>query len=181
MAKRYWLMKSEPDVYSFEDLKKDKDQTTCWEGVRNYQARNLLRDEIKVGDEVFFYHSRVNPMHIAGIAKVVRSGYPDPYQFDARSKYFDSGSNPDDPRWYLVDVKFHKQFSRPVTLHELKTVPGLESMVLTRKGSRLSVQPVTAAEWKIVVALSKTKAPEATVPGKKAAKKKTTKKRGSSK
>lgn len=172
MAKRYWLMKSEPEVYSFTDLKKDKNQTTCWEGVRNYQARNLLRDQISVGDEVFFYHSRVDPMHIAGIAKVVRAGYPDPFQFDAKSKYFDSGSNPDDPRWYCVDLKYQKEFRRPVTLRELKSVPGLEDMVLTRKGSRLSVQPVSAEEWKIIVALSKTAAPREDGPSGKSAKRK---------
>ncbi|MCA9726947.1 MAG: EVE domain-containing protein [Candidatus Eisenbacteria bacterium] len=155
MAKRYWLFKSEPDVFSFDDLEKAKNQTTTWEGVRNYQARNMLRDDVQVGDEVFFYHSRVQPMHVAGIARVVRAGYPDPFQFDRKSKYHDEGASPDDPRWYTVDIQAHQRFSRPVTLEEMRETTGLEQMVLLRKGSRLSIQPVTAAEWKIVVGLGK--------------------------
>lgn len=153
MPKRYWLFKSEPDVFSFQDLKNSPSQTTEWEGVRNYQARNLLRDEIQIGDELFFYHSRQSPMHIAGIAKVVRDAHPDRHQFDPRSKYFDPKSDPSNPTWVLVDVAFHRDFKRPVTLEELKSTPGLENMMLLRKGARLSIQPVSPEEWKVVIAL----------------------------
>lgn len=152
MATRYWLMKSEPNVFSFDDLHRAAKQTTAWDGVRNYQARNLLRDEMQVGDGVLFYHSRVEPMAVVGLAKVVRTGYPDPTQFNAKHKYFDGDSNPDKPRWYVVDIQYHKAFKRPVTLQAMRGMAGLEDMVLLRKGSRLSVQPVAASEWKIIVA-----------------------------
>lgn len=159
MAKRYWLFKSEPDVFSFDDLKNRPNQTTEWEGVRNYQARNLLRDEIQVGDEVLFYHSRQDPMHVAGICKVVKAGYPDPHQFDKKSRYYDAKSKKEDPRWFLVDVQWLKDFKRPVTLKELKETEGLEDMMLLRKGARLSVQPVSKDEWKIVTALGRKSKP----------------------
>lgn len=157
MARRYWLFKSEPDVFSWDDLLAAPNQTTHWDGVRNYQARNLLRDEIKEGDRVFFYHSNASPQVIAGIAEVVREGYPDPSQFDAKSKYHDPDAREDQPRWYVVDIKAEAQLPRPVSLPELKEVPGLEEMMLLKKGSRLSVQPVTAEEWKIVLAVAKRK------------------------
>lgn len=159
MAKRYWLFKSEPNVFSFDDLKKAKDQTTGWEGVRNYQARNLLRDQVQVGDEVLFYHSSVDPMHVAGIAHVVKAAYPDPHQFDPESEYHDPDAKPADPRWVAVDVRFLRDFRRPVTLQELRGTPGLEKMVLLQKGSRLSIQPVTPEEWKIVTKLGQTASP----------------------
>ena len=159
MARRYWLFKSEPDVFSLEDLKNSPNQTTEWEGVRNYQARNLLRDEVQVNDEVLFYHSRQDPMHVAGICRVVRAAYPDPHQFDRRSKYYDARSRQDDPTWVLVDIQFHRDFERPVPLKELRSTPGLENMMLLRKGARLSIQPVTAVEWKIVTALGMSKPP----------------------
>jgi predicted RNA-binding protein with PUA-like domain len=149
MAKRYWLFKSEPDVYSIAHLRRDK--KTLWDGVRNYQARNLLRDEIKVGDGVLFYHSRAKPMVVAGTAKVVKAGYPDPEQFNPKSKYFDADSPRDDPRWYVVDIAFEEEFPHPVTRDEMKEMAALKDMMVLRRGARLSVQPVTAAEWKAIV------------------------------
>ena len=150
MAAKYWLMKSEPNVFSIDDLNKSPKKTTCWEGVRNYQARNLLRDEIKKGDRVFFYHSRIDPMAIVGTATVVKNGYPDYHQFEAKSKYYDSKSDPENPRWYMVDIKLDKKFKTPVTLKEMRSIKGLEEMMLLRKGARLSVQPVSAKEWKVI-------------------------------
>lgn len=149
MAKRYWLFKSEPDAYSFRDL--ERDGTTYWEGVRNYQARNLLRDEVGVGDGVLFYHSRVKPMVIPGTAQVVRAGYPDPAQFDPKSKYHDPAARPDAPRWYVVDIAFDEAFAHPVTRDEMGDMPALADMMVLRRGARLSVQPVTAVEWKAIV------------------------------
>ena len=149
MAKHCWLFKSEPDVYSLRNLKRDK--TTYWEGVRNYQARNMLRDKIKVGDGVLFYHSREKPMHVAGTAIVTKAGYPDPTQFNKRAKYYDEKSTKENPRWYVVDIEFESEFAHPVTLDEMRTMPALEDMVLLRKGSRLSIQPVSPSEWKAVL------------------------------
>ena len=148
---RYWLMKSEPSVFSIDDLASAKDQTTRWDGVRNYQARNLLRHDIAIGDGVIFYHSSADPPAAAGTAKIVRAGYPDPTQFDPRDGHFDRDSQRDDPRWFSVDIKFESKFVRPVTLAELRAAPALKDMVLLRRGSRLSVQPVTAGEWKQIV------------------------------
>jgi len=148
---RYWLMKSEPSVFSIDDLARAKDGTTRWDGVRNYQARNFLRSDIAVGDGVLFYHSSAEPPAVAGTAKVVRAGYPDPTQFDPRDGHFDRDSSRDDPRWYAVDIKFDAKFARAVTLPELRETRALAEMVLLRRGSRLSVQPVTAAEWKQIL------------------------------
>ena len=145
----YWLMKTEPEAYSWDDLKNKPNSTDFWDGVRNYQARNFMRD-MKVGDKVFFYHSQINPSAIVGIATVVREAYPDPTQFDPESKYFDPKSKTDDPRWSVVDIRSEAEFAEPVTLPELRDIPDLEEMVLLRKGSRLSVQPVTEKEWKII-------------------------------
>ena len=153
MARRYWLMKSEPDVFSIEDLARAPKQTTGWDGVRNYQARNLLRDEINVGDGVLFYHSSADPPAVAGTAEVVRAGYPDPTQFDPKSDHFDPDARADQPRWYGVDIKHAQTFARPVPLPVLRDTPALRDMVLLRKGSRLSVQPVAADEWKTIVAM----------------------------
>ena len=150
MGRRYWLFKSEPDVYSFDDLIEEADGTCFWEGVRNYQARNFLRDEVKQGDRVFFYHSRVKPMAIVGTAEIVREGSVDPEQFDPKAKYFDPKSDPDNPRWYGVHLEYRSVFKNPITLQELKGVSGLEEMVLLRKGSRLSIQPVSWAQWKVI-------------------------------
>ncbi len=149
MAKRYWLMKSEPGAFSIDDLARSPKHTTFWNGVRNYQARNLLRDEIKVGDGVLFYHSNANPPAIVGTAVVVREGYPDHTQFE-RGKYHDPASKPEAPRWYMVDIQLQTKFARPISLPELRSTPGLEHMMLLQKGSRLSVQPVGEKEWRII-------------------------------
>lgn len=153
MAKRYWLMKSEPDAFSLEHLKKSPKKTTSWTGVRNYQARNLMRDEIKVGDGVLFYHSNAQPPGVAGLARVVKESHPDPSQFDPKSDYYDPAAKMDAPRWFVVDIQYESTFTNFVSLQQLRETHGLDDMVLLRKGSRLSVQPVTAAEWKIVCEL----------------------------
>ncbi|MEW9624602.1 EVE domain-containing protein [Rhodanobacter geophilus] len=149
--RHYWLMKSEPDAFSIDDLKRKKQE--AWDGVRNYQARNYMRDGMRVGDKVFFYHSNCAEPGIVGIATVATDAYPDPSQFDPRSKYFDPGSSRDNPRWLLVDVKFAKRLKRTITLKELQADAALDGMVLLRKGSRLSVQPVEAAHWEHILAL----------------------------
>jgi predicted RNA-binding protein with PUA-like domain len=153
MAKRRWLMKSEPSVFSIDDLAKVG--RTSWDGVRNYQARNLLRDEVKQGDDVLFYHSSAEPTGVAGLARVARAAYADPTQFDRKSDHFDPGSTKDAPRWVVVDVEFVRKFPRVVTLAELKANPALADMLVTKRGSRLSVQPVTDAEWKAVLAMAR--------------------------
>ena len=147
----YWLFKSEPDVFSIQDLKESPRKTTSWEGVRNYQARNLLRDDVKVGDGVLFYHSRVKPMAVVGTAKVVKAAYPDDAQFDKRSRYHDPKATKDAPCWVMVDIKLNQILPQPVTLDEMRTMAALENMVLLRRGSRLSIQPVSAAEWRAVL------------------------------
>lgn len=147
---KYWLMKTEPSTYSWADLKKEKDRTTSWEGVRNYQARNFMRDEMTTGDQVFIYHSVVQPMAIMGIAEVVRDAYPDHFAFDSGHKYYDPKSSAAHPRWVMVDVHAIAEFETPVTLQELKTVPQLADMMLLQKGSRLSVQPVTKEQWDFI-------------------------------
>lgn len=150
----HWLLKSEQDVFSFDDLLKAPKKTTCWDGVRNYQARNTLRDLMKKGDRVFFYHSSSEPTGVAGICEVVKEGYADHTALDPTHDHFDPKSTPDAPIWMMVDVKAVQRLPRVVTLAELKGVKGLEKMVLLQKGSRLSVQPVTAAEWMIVCGLA---------------------------
>lgn len=147
MAKRYWLMKSEPGAYSIDDLARDG--RTHWDGVRNYQARNFMRDQMKVGDGVLFYHSNAAPPGVAGAAEVVRSGYPDPSALDPKSRYFDPKASEADPRWYMVDIEFREKFGTFVPLERLRTEPGLEGMLVTTK-SRLSVQPVSEEEFEIV-------------------------------
>jgi predicted RNA-binding protein with PUA-like domain len=151
--KRYWLMKSEPGTYSIEDLKRDG--KTCWDGVRNYQARNLMRDEMQVGDGVLFYHSREKPMGVYGIAEIVREAYPDDSAFDPQDKHYDPKSDPANPTWMMVDVGYVGTLETPVTLDMLKQTPGLEKMMVIQRGSRLSVQPVTKKEWDIVFGMSK--------------------------
>lgn len=153
MAKKYWLMKSEPGTYSINDLKRDK--TTYWEGVRNYQARNFLRDEIRKGDGVIFYHSNAEPPGIAGFAEVSKSGYPDPEAFNKKSKYYDPKSKKEKPTWYVVDLKFKHALKEILPLEELRGVKALDKMPLLQKGQRLSVQPVSAAEWKVIQDLTK--------------------------
>ncbi len=151
--RRYWLLKSEPGAYSFADLKGEEDQTAEWDGVRNFQARNILRDEIKTGDGVLFYHSVVKPMAVVGAAVVIRGGYPDYTAWDPDSEHPDPKSTPDSPIWYMVDIKAESEFPEPVTLADIKSTPELENMALV-KNSRLSVQPVTAEEWEIIVGKS---------------------------
>ena len=146
MQRHYWLMKSEPDVYSIDDL--ERDGSTYWDGVRNYKARNNMR-AMKVGDEVLFYHSNAKPPGIAGIARVCREAYPDPTQFDRKSKYFDQKSQRDDPRWSLVDIEFVVKLPEAVSLDSVKNDPALSEMELVRYG-RLSVQAVTKAEFERV-------------------------------
>jgi predicted RNA-binding protein with PUA-like domain len=151
--RRFWLMKSEPDAFSIDDLRRAEGQTTCWDGVRNYQARNLLRDDFAVGDGVLFYHSSANPPGIAGEAVVVRGGYPDFTAFDSNDHHYDPKSDPKDPAWYMVDVRFVRACRLLITLDRLKTIPALRSMMVVRRGMRLSVHPVMAGEWKVVMAL----------------------------
>lgn len=151
MTKKYWLMKSEPDVFSFDDLKQKK--TEPWTGVRNYQARNFMRDEMQVGDIIFFYHSSCEVPGIAGIASVASAPYPDPTQFEKKSEYFDPKATKDAPRWFLVDVKFEKDLKRHLPLEELKQVPALKEMRLLQKGNRLSILPVTAREYELILKL----------------------------
>ena len=149
-AKRYWLMKTEPSTFSFDDLWRAPKRTTSWDGVRNYQARNMMRDDIKPGDLVFIYHSSADPTGIAGIAEVVRGGYPDESAFDEKDSHYDPKSKRDNPAWYVVDVMAVKPFKEIVTLESLRKMKGLEKMTLLQKGSRLSVQPVTPDEWAII-------------------------------
>jgi predicted RNA-binding protein with PUA-like domain len=153
----YWLFKSEPEVFSFAHLLAEKGQTTGWDGVRNYQARNFLRDEIKVGDGVLFYHSSADPPGIAGIARVVRAGHPDPTAFDPKSDHHDPKSDPKNPTWYQVSIKAEKAIDPPIELPRLRHIPELASMELLRKGSRLSVQPVTEGQWEAIMALTRAK------------------------
>jgi predicted RNA-binding protein with PUA-like domain len=152
-AKRYWLMKCEPGAYSIDDLMRDG--RTTWEGVRNFQARNFLRDEMAVGDPVLFYASNADPSGVSGIAEVARAGYPDPFAFRKGHRYYDPDSDPADPTWYLVDLGFVERFPELVSLATLKATPGLEAMKVVQKGSRLSVQPVTKKEFEIVVRLGR--------------------------
>lgn len=143
----HWLFKSEPETFSIDHLSKRPKQTEPWNGVRNFQVRNMLRDDIKKGDEGFFYHSSCNPPGIVGIIKVVKEGYPDDSQWDSRSPYFETRSTPDKPYWYMVDVKLVKKFPRMITLEELKKNPKLKTMTILRPGNRLSITPVTSKEW----------------------------------
>ncbi len=147
---KHWLMKSEPGTYSFSDLLEAKKQTTCWDGVRNYQARNILRDQIKTGDRVLFYHSNSKPSCVVGTAVVVSDGYPDHTAWDPDSAHPDPKSTPDNPRWFMVDIKADKELKRPVSLHDIKGTPGLQNMKFVNN-SRLSVQPVTKKEWDIIL------------------------------
>ena len=149
----YWLLKSEPSVFSIDDLSQSPRQTTCWEGVRNYQARNFLR-AMAVGDRAFFYHSNADPPSIVGIVEIVKAAYPDHFAWDANSKYVDKKSSPENPSWSMVDVKFLEKFPTPLSLEGLRGIKVLERMELLRKGSRLSVQPVREREWKAILKLA---------------------------
>lgn len=147
----YWLMKSEPDSYSIDDLKRDDREH--WDGIRNYQARNMMRDEMKVGDSVFFYHSSCKVPAIVGIATVASKPYADPTQFDAKSRYHDATSNKDDPRWILVDIKYKRHLQRPIPLSELKEHPALVDFQLNKRGNRLSIFPVDKSHWDLILSL----------------------------
>ncbi|KTD24698.1 EVE domain [Legionella lansingensis] len=147
----YWLMKSEPDCFSIDDLINAPNQTTHWDGVRNYQARNFMRDQMTIGDKIFFYHSNCNPPGIIGIAEVTSKAYPDHTAFDPESEHPDPKSNLDNPRWYMVDIRFKEKFKHLISLEQLRQYPELEKMALLRKGNRLSVLPVSAGEWDFIV------------------------------
>jgi len=147
----YWLMKSEPDVYSIDDLARDRREP--WEGIRNYQARNMMRDDMKIGDEIFFYHSSCEEPGIVGIMKVASRPYPDPSQFDSTSTYYDPKSSTENPRWCMVDVAFVRKLARTITLAELKAARGLDGLILTRRGNRLSIMPVDTQHWNKILRL----------------------------
>lgn len=151
--RRFWLMKSEADCYSIEDLKRDR--KTMWDGVRNYQVRNMMRDQMKVGDKAFFYHSNAGPNSgIVGEMEVLKGAYPDPTQFDSKSEHPDPKSRPDNPRWYCVDLKFVRQFPRAVTLGEMKLDPRLKGMAVLQKGNRLSVMPISKKHFEYILEIT---------------------------
>jgi predicted RNA-binding protein with PUA-like domain len=153
VAKRYWLMKCEPAAYTIDDLARDG--STSWEGVRNFQARNFLRDQMQVGDGVLFYASNADPSGVTGLAEIARAGYPDAFAWTKGHKYYDEASTPDKPTWYMVDIRFVERFPGIVPLETLKHTKGLENMMVIRKGARLSVQPVTKGEFDIVTKLGR--------------------------
>lgn len=148
--KNYWLMKSEPSCFSMEDLQKSPGQITHWDGVRNYQARNFMRDDMKKGDLVFFYYSNCDKPGIVGVVEIVSDAYPDHTALDPESEHPDPKSTAENPRWYMVDIRFKEKFSRIITLSELRSYSELDKMILLRKGNRLSVLPVSAAEWTFI-------------------------------
>ena len=152
MATQYWLMKTEPKVYSIDDLARDK--KTYWDGVRNYQARNFMRDKMKKGDLVFFYHSNAEPPGIAGTAEIIKEGYPDPSAFDKKDVHYDPDSKSEKPVWYVVEIAFKEKFKELLPLDQLKGIAGLKNMPLLQRGQRLSVQPVSAAEWGVVTKIA---------------------------
>ncbi len=159
MPRRYWLMKCEPGAYTIDDLARDG--RTSWEGVRNYQARNFMRDQMQEGDGVLFYASNADPSGVTGLATIARAGYPDHFAWKKGHKYFAAAGAPDSPAWYMVDVAFVERFPAVVSLEILKATTGLERMMVTRKGSRLSIQPVTRAEFDIVARLGRPPRPVA--------------------
>ena len=154
MSKKYWLFKSEPGDFSIDDLAASPDQTAHWDGVRNYQARNLLRDDVKIGDGVLFYHSNTKPTGVVGICEVVRAGYADHTARDQKGDHYDPKATEDNPIWFMVDVKLVRKLPGIINLSDLKSTRGLEKMMVTQRGARLSIQPVSAAEWKIVKRLA---------------------------
>ena len=149
----YWLMKSEPGEFSIQDLRQCPEQREPWDGVRNYQARNMLRDQMQPGDRAFFYHSNCSVPGIAGTMQIVSKGYPDATAFDPGDTHYDPRSDPGNPRWYRVDVEYEREFKRIISLAEMKPIPALQGMALLRKGNRLSVMPVTAMEWALILSL----------------------------
>lgn len=151
---RYWLMKSEPETFSIDDLAQRPGQIEPWDGVRNYQARNMMRDEMSDGDLAFFYHSNCQPPGIAGVVTIAGEAYPDPTAFDPRDPHYDPKSDPEDPRWFLVDVGFSRKFQHKVTVDQMRSHPLLANMVTLRRGNRLSITPVTKTEWHTVMQLA---------------------------
>ena len=151
--RKYWLFKSEPTAYSFADLLGEPDRTAEWDGVRNYQVRNLMRDEMKVGDGVLFYHSSAKPMAVVGTATIVKEAYPDSTAWDPNDRHYDSKSTPGNTAWLMVDIQAGQEFARPVTLQEIKDNPRLQDMMVARRGMRLSIQPVAKEEWDEVIAM----------------------------
>jgi len=151
----YWLMKSEPDVYSIDDLAAEPNQTDYWDGIRNYQVRNFFRDQFKIGDKAFFYHSRCKVPGIVGSMHIVGEAYPDPTAFDPSEHYYDPKSDPDNPRWMMVDVQLDEKFPQIVSLADLRAEPSLSEMIVLRRGNRLSVTPVTPHEWSTIHAMAK--------------------------
>ena len=149
----YWIFKSEPDAYGWNDLLKEENQTEHWDGVRNYQARNFLRDKIKIGDKVFFYHSNCKIPGIIGVTTVVKNGYPDHTAFDSSQKYYDPKSDPENPRWFMVDIKAEKELPNFVSLHDMKSIPELTDMKLLKKGNRLSVLPIEKQHFEFILRL----------------------------
>lgn len=155
-TKGFWIFKTEPNVFSFEDLKKAPNQTSCWEGVRNYQARNYLRDVVKTGDDVLIYHSQVEPRGVFGVATVVKQGYVDHFAFDKKSPYYDPKSKPEKPTWYMVDIKYKMDLKRPVTIEEMRKREELKNMKLLQRANRLSIIPITKEEFDIIIEMSQT-------------------------
>ena len=147
----YWLMKSEPDVYSIDHLRSQKRRTDHWDGIRNYQARNFMRDQMKMGDLAFFYHSNCSEPAVVGIMEIVSAAYPDHTAFDPNEKHFDAKSDPDNPSWLMVDVKFKKKLKMPITLQAIKAEKKLADMRLVQRGNRLSILPVTPSEWRHIL------------------------------
>jgi predicted RNA-binding protein with PUA-like domain len=147
----YWLIKSEPDAYSIDDLARDG--VTPWDGIRNYQVRNMVRDDMKIGELAFFYHSSCKVPGVVGIARIASEAYPDPTQFEPNSAYFDAKSTPDEPRWLLVELEFERKLKRPITLKELKAQPALADFRLVQRGNRLSIFPVSEQHWNLVLGL----------------------------
>ena len=152
---KYWLMKSEPSTFSIDDLARAPRQTTCWDGVRNYQVRNMLRDEMAVGDLAFMYHSSCDEPGIVGVIEIVKPGYPDNTAFDRKHDHYDAGSKPESPRWYMVDVRLKQRFSRVISLDELRRHESkqLREMLILKRGNRLSITPIDASHWKFIMSL----------------------------
>jgi predicted RNA-binding protein with PUA-like domain len=154
---KFWLMKSEPSTYSIDKLLAKPKKIDHWEGVRNFQARNFMRDQMKIGDKAFFYHSSCKTPAIVGVVDIVKEQHPDPSAWDPHSPYFDPKSSPEHPRWCMVSVHFLEKFTTPIELTQLKTIPSLKNMILLRPGNRLSITPVTPVEWKTIMALKEKK------------------------
>lgn len=154
MALKYWLMKSDPDEFSIDDLQRRPNRTEPWDGVRNYQARNFMRDKMGIKDRILFYHSRINPS-VVGAARVVKPAYPDHTAWDPENDHYDPKSSPENPIWFMVDIQLENRFKRPVSLKELRSYRELENMILLRRGNRLSITPVTREEFNLIVSLGK--------------------------